>query len=62
MMTTAKEEMIQLIQAQPDDSSYDELLKELLFAQMIARGLTDSAAGRTLSHADFKAKLKTWRK
>jgi hypothetical protein len=44
-----KERMIEIIQEQPDDSSYDEILRELAFARMIDRGLADSDAGRTIT-------------
>ena len=46
--------MTQIIQAQPDDSSYDEILKELLFALMVERGLQDSLVGRTISNEEMK--------
>ena len=49
-MATAKEKMTAIIQNQPDDSSYDEILRELAFARMIERGLEDSRAGRTISN------------
>ena len=51
--TTPKEEMLRLLQEQPDDSSYDELLRELAFARMINRGLADSDAERTISHEEM---------
>jgi predicted transcriptional regulator len=60
--TCAKDQMIHLIQEQPDDSSYDELLRELAFARMVDRGLADSDAGRTIDHAEMKRTLETWRK
>jgi hypothetical protein len=34
-MVSAKEEMTKIIQAQPDDSSYEEILRELAFANMV---------------------------
>jgi hypothetical protein len=52
--TSAKDQMIHLIQEHPDDSSYDELLRELAFARMVDRGLADSDAGRTIDHAEMK--------
>ena len=45
-MSPAKESMIEIIGRQPDDSTYDEILRELAFARMVQRGLDDSAAGR----------------
>ena len=40
-MISPKKKMTQIIQEQPDDSSYDEILKELAFARMVERGLND---------------------
>jgi predicted transcriptional regulator len=60
--TTAKEQMIEIVQAQPDDSSYDEILRELAFARMIERGVADLEAGRTISHEEMKRKIESWHK
>jgi predicted transcriptional regulator len=59
---SAKEQMIRLISEQPDDSSYDELLRELAFARMVDRGLADSDAGRTVTHEEMKQTIDTWQK
>lgn len=61
-MLSAKEQMAKIIQEQPDDSSYDEVLRELAFARMIERGLEDSQANRTISNNEMKHRIKTWRK
>lgn len=61
-MATAKETMVEIIARQPEDSSYDEILRELAFARMVQRGLKDSDASRTLSDDDVKARLESWRK
>lgn len=61
-METAKEIMIKAIEDQPDDSSVDELFKELAFNRMILRALEDSQAGRTISHQEMAAKIKSWEK
>ena len=60
-MSTAKEEMARIIQEQPDDSTYDEILRELALACMIRRGLEDAQAGRTISDAKMSSRIKTWR-
>jgi hypothetical protein len=44
-MANAKEKMTEIIQQQPDDSSRDEILRELAFARMVERGLAEP--GRT---------------
>ncbi|HEY7493786.1 MAG TPA: hypothetical protein VIH59_22095 [Candidatus Tectomicrobia bacterium] len=46
--------MARIIQAQPEDSSYDEILRELAFARMIGRGLEDSRAQRTISDEEMR--------
>lgn len=60
-MSTAKESMIEIIGQQPDDSSYDEILKELAFARMVERGVADADAGRTVTHEEVKRKIESWR-
>ena len=61
-MANAKEQMARIVQEQPDDSSYDEILRELAFARMIERGLADSQAERTLSDQEMSRRIKSWRK
>ncbi|MEM6473589.1 MAG: hypothetical protein AAF802_28780 [Planctomycetota bacterium] len=61
-MSIAKETMADIIARQPDDSSYDEILRELAYARMIQRGLDDSANGRTVTDDDIKRKIESWRK
>lgn len=61
-MATAKEKMREIIQNQPDDSSYDEILKELAFARMVERGLEDSKAGRTISNEEMGRRIRSWQK
>ena len=61
-MLTAKEEMTKIIQEQPDDCSYDEILRELAFAWMIERGLEDSSAKRIISNDEMKRRIQTWQK
>ena len=61
-MSSAKEQMKAIIEQQPEDSSYDELLRELAFARMVERGLADSDARRTISHEEMGRRIKSWRK
>jgi hypothetical protein len=48
--------MVQIIEAQPDDSSFDEILRELAFARMIDRGLADIDQGRVIGHEEVPAR------
>ncbi len=59
-MATAKEELEQLIAQQPDDSSYEELVRELAFSVMVRRGLKDSDAGRTISNEEMRHRIRAW--
>lgn len=61
-MVLTKERMVDIIQEQPDDSSVDEILRELVLALMISRGLADSRAGRTISNEEMKGKIESWQK
>jgi predicted transcriptional regulator len=57
---TPKEVMIRTIRELPDDSSYEEILRELAFARMVERGLADSEAGRTISHEEMGRRIASW--
>lgn len=61
-MPTAKEAMVDIISRQPEDSSYDEILRELAYARMIQRGLADSEVGQTVSDADVRSRIESWQK
>ena len=52
-MSTAKEDLKKLLENQPEDSSYEELIRELAFDVMVRRGLRDSEAGKTLSNEEM---------
>jgi len=59
---SAKNKMVKIIEEQPEDSSYDEILRELAFARMVERGLSDSDAGNTIGDDEMKRRIQTWRK
>ncbi|MDO9541212.1 MAG: hypothetical protein Q7J98_02670 [Kiritimatiellia bacterium] len=61
-MPIAKEMMAKIIEEQPEDSSYDEILRELAFSRMIERGLEDSTGNRVISNDEMEHRIKTWRK
>jgi hypothetical protein len=61
-VTIAKQSAKKVIDSLPDDSSYDEILKELSFVRMVERGLEDSKNGKTISNEEMKQKVKQWQK
>jgi hypothetical protein len=61
-MSTAKEDLTRLIQEQPDDSSHDEIVRELAFHVMIQRGLGDSDAKRTVTNDEMQRRIRSWQR
>jgi len=61
-MSTVKEELTRLIQGQPDDSSREEIVRELAFHVMVERGLADSDAKRTTSNEEMAHRIRAWQK
>lgn len=61
-MSTAKDKLKELLDQQPEDSSAEELVRELAFHLMIQRGLADSDAGRTISNEDMDRRIRSWQK
>jgi hypothetical protein len=59
-MTAPKQEMKKIIDSLPEDTSYDEILKELAFDRMIQRGLKDSNNNKTISNEQMKNRIKQW--
>lgn len=57
---TAKERIRELLETQPDDASYDEILRELAFERMIDRGLSDVREGRVISHDEMGKRIQRW--
>ena len=61
-MSTAKDQIREILKRQPDDSSYDEIVRELAFDLMVQRGLKDSDDGRTISNDEMQRRIKNWQK
>lgn len=57
-MSTAKEELTRLIQRQPDDSSGEEIVRELAFHVMVERGLADSDGKRVISNEEMGRRIR----
>jgi predicted transcriptional regulator len=61
-MTSAKAKMLEVIEEQPDDATYEEILRELAFQLMVERGLEDARLGRTFSNEEMAHRIRTWAK
>lgn len=53
-MRKDKDEVIDLIQRMPDDSTTSDILDELLFKQQVDQGLKDVAEGRVITTAELR--------
>jgi hypothetical protein len=59
-METAQEKIVEIVHSQPEDSSYDEILREIVFERMVAKGLQDSRKGNLISNETMEHRIKTW--
>jgi len=57
-----KEKMKELIEQQPDDATYEEILRELAFAGMVERGLADARQRRTVSNEEMGQRIRLWQR
>ena len=60
-MSSAKARMVEVIQEQPEDATYEEIMRELAFERMVAKGLEDSRAGRVIPNDDMRRRIRAWR-
>ena len=59
-MSTVKDELTRLIREQPEDSSSEEIVRELAFHVMVKRGLADSDAKRVISNEEMGRRIRSW--
>ena len=45
----------------PDDSSFQEILHEIVIIRMVDRGLADVDAGRSISDEEMNRTIESWR-
>ena len=48
-----------LVESLPDSATWDDLAYEVYVRQAIEAGITDSEAGRTMSHEDAMARVRS---
>ena len=61
-MSDVKDRMADIIAAQPEDSSFEEILRELAFAHMVERGLVDSREGKVVPNEEVRRRIQSWQK
>ena len=61
-MSTVKAQIKQVLESQPEDSSYDDILRELAFKRMVNNGIADEKNGKLISNGDMEKKTREWQK
>ena len=59
-MSEVKEKIREIVDSQPDDASFEEIVRELAFERMVERGLADSRDGRVISNEEMGHRIRTW--
>lgn len=59
-MGTVKEMIQEVVKAQPEDATYEEILRELAFDHMVERGLEDSRKNRVIGDEEMLHRIRTW--
>ncbi len=59
-MTAPKDEAKKIIDSLPEDTTYEEILRELAFDKMIQRGLDDVKNGKIVSNQKMKETIAQW--
>jgi predicted transcriptional regulator len=59
---TVKEKIAKVVMSQPEDATYDEIMRELAFSRMVDRGLEDVRTGRVISNSEMASRIRSWQK
>ena len=59
-MLSIKESAKRIIDDMPDDVSYDELIRELLFKRMVERGIRDSQKNKITPDEELDKEIEKW--
>ncbi len=59
-MKTAKDEVRELLNQLPDDSSIDDIQYHIYVRQKIHKGLEAAASGDVISQADVEKRMSRW--
>ena len=59
-MATVKKKLKEVIDAQPEDATYEEIIREITCERMVERGLEDSRKDRVISNEEMEHRIKIW--
>ena len=61
-MHNVQEIMTKIIREQPEDASYEEIMRELVFERMVEKGLEDSRKGKIISNEEMEQRIRSWQR
>ena len=59
-MSTLKDDLLKLIESQPENSTLENITQALAFHLMVLRGLADADAGRVISDEEMAQRIQSW--
>jgi predicted transcriptional regulator len=59
-MSTVKELVREVVETQPEDASYEEIMRELAFDRMVNRGMEDVRHGRVMDDEEMSRRIRQW--
>lgn len=59
-MSEAKQEVLQLIEELPEESSLEDIVREMAFYLMVKQGLEDVDNGRVMTREEAARRMKLW--
>ena len=59
-MSPVKQQVIEMIQALPDESTVDDIMAELYFRMKVDAGMKELDEGKAVSHEEAKGRLSPW--
>lgn len=59
-MTTVKEDVRQILDSLPDDTTYEDVQYHLFVRQRIQRGLDELNSGRTVTQQEVEQRMQKW--
>lgn len=58
---SAKEQIRSVLEDQPEDATYDDILRELAFERMVEQGVSDVRVGRVVDHETALRRIRACR-
>lgn len=59
-MKTARQELMDVLEASPDDAPMESLLAELHYRASVLRGLRDARSGNVVDSSEVRQRLNRW--